>query len=256
MYKGVPLPFFLCNSRDPPKLCREDTRRRVSCKPAVCSVDCVRRRIVCHYLRVSGSVLIACNLCVYAHALSETSHRPIRDQRAFYNGHKRKHAIKFQGIVTPDGIVVDLFGPELGTRHDVHLLNESGVLLTLVDNMNNAEGEPYVMYGDPAYGMSTHLNCPYSAESYGPLTAAMLEFNKRMSACRVTVEWVFKEMTGKCAFVSMRNQQKYLLSPVGVQYKVATLLSNIHSCLNGGNEISQYFDCPPPSLVEYLGVDV
>ncbi|CAN0523240.1 unnamed protein product, partial [Laminaria digitata] len=41
---------------------------------------------------------------------------PVREQRAFYNGHKRKHAMKFQGVVTPDGICVDLYGPELGTR--------------------------------------------------------------------------------------------------------------------------------------------
>ena len=182
--------------------------------------------------------------------------RPTRDQRLYYNGHKRKHAIKFQGVVTPDGIVVDLFGPELGARHDVHLLNESGVLLTLAQHMTSPSGDPYLLYGDPAYGMSTHLNCPYSAETFGPLTAGMLEFNKQMSACRVTVEWVFKEVTSKWAFVSMKNQQRYLLSPVGVHYKVATLLSNIHSCLNGGNEISQFFGCPPPSLEEYLGVEV
>ena len=107
----------------------------------------------------------------------------------------------------------------------MHLLNESGVLLTLAQHMTSPSGDPYLLYGDPAYGMSTHQNCPYSAETFGPLTAGMLEFNKQMSACRVTVEWVFKEMTSKWAFVSMKNQQRCLLSPVGVQYKVATLLS-------------------------------
>lgn len=182
--------------------------------------------------------------------------RPIRDQRAFFNGHKRYHAVKYSGVVTPDGILVDLSGPELGTRHDAHLLAESGLLQMVEGHMLNADGDPYVLYGDPAYGMSLYLNCPYSAESFGPLTAAMMEFNQRMSACRVTVEWVFKEVTSKWAFVSMKNQQKYLLSPLGVQYRVGTLLSNIHSCLNGGNEISQFFDCPPPSLAEYLGVEV
>ena len=133
--------------------------------------------------------------------------RPTREQRAFFNGHKRYHAIKFQGVVTPDGIVVDLSGPELGTRHDVHLLHESGVLLQCQQHMNSASGDPYILYGDPAYGMSTHLDCPYSTETYGPLTAAMIEFNKRMSACRVTVEWVFKEMTSKWAFVAMKTSR-------------------------------------------------
>ncbi|CBJ33379.1 conserved unknown protein [Ectocarpus siliculosus] len=143
--------------------------------------------------------------------------RTIREQRAFFNGHKRYHAIKLQSVVTPDGIMVDLFGPELGTRHDVHLLHESGVLVMCQEHMNSASGDPYVVYGDPAYGMSTHLNCPYSAEAYGPLSAGMIEFNKQMSACRVAVEWVFKEMTSKWAFVALKNQQKHLLSPIGVR---------------------------------------
>ena len=50
----------------------------------------------------------------------------------------------------------------------------------------------------------------------------------------------------------MKPQQKFLLSPVGVQYRVATLLSNWHSCLNGGNQIAQYFGLTTPTLEEYL----
>ena len=43
-----------------------------------------------------------------------------------------------------------------------------------------------------------------------------------MNPCRVTVEWGFKEMTTKWAFVSINPQQKLLMNPVGVQYRVAT----------------------------------
>ena len=73
--------------------------------------------------------------------------RPTRDQRLYYNRHKRKHAIKFQGVVTPDGIVVDFFGSELGARHDVHLLNESGLSSTNFRFPRLAQKlEPYVCY--------------------------------------------------------------------------------------------------------------
>ena len=37
--------------------------------------------------------------------------RPIRNQRLVYNGHKRVHAIKFQSVVTPNGLIAHLFGP-------------------------------------------------------------------------------------------------------------------------------------------------
>ncbi|CAM9671795.1 unnamed protein product [Sphacelaria rigidula] len=36
--------------------------------------------------------------------------RPVRGQRAVYNGHKKLHALKYQGLVTPDGIIADLWG--------------------------------------------------------------------------------------------------------------------------------------------------
>ncbi|CAB1108116.1 unnamed protein product [Ectocarpus sp. CCAP 1310/34] len=180
--------------------------------------------------------------------------RPIRNERFFYNGYKRKHAIKFQGVVTPDGLFVDLYGAEVGTRHDRYLLAQSALLEKLQTHMNSPSGHPYCLYGDPAYGQTDHIQCPFSASVNAPLTPAIRNFNKSMSQCRVTVEWGFKEMTSKWAFVDMKCQQKFLLSPVATQYKVATLLSNFHSCLNGGNQISQYFGVEPPTLEEYLKV--
>eukprot|EP00117_Sycon_ciliatum_P004384 scpid106519/ scgid8784/ len=43
---------------------------------------------------------------------------PICDQRTWYSGHKRMHLQRFQGVTTPFGIVVHLFGPVEGSRHD------------------------------------------------------------------------------------------------------------------------------------------
>ena len=37
--------------------------------------------------------------------------RPGEHQRLVYNGHKRVHAIKFQSVVAPDGLVANLYGP-------------------------------------------------------------------------------------------------------------------------------------------------
>ena len=37
--------------------------------------------------------------------------RPGQNQRVVYNGHKRIHAIKFQSVATPDGLVALLHGP-------------------------------------------------------------------------------------------------------------------------------------------------
>ena len=37
--------------------------------------------------------------------------RPAEHQRVMYNGHKRVHAIKFQSLVAPNGLIANLFGP-------------------------------------------------------------------------------------------------------------------------------------------------
>jgi hypothetical protein len=57
--------------------------------------------------------------------------RPIRFQRAVYSGHKRCHGIKFQSVVTPDGLIARFFGPIPGARHDSFMLAESQLLAQL-----------------------------------------------------------------------------------------------------------------------------
>ena len=57
--------------------------------------------------------------------------RPKYNQRIMYNGHKRVHAIKFQSIVLPNGLICNLSGPYEGKRHDSVILHESGVLASL-----------------------------------------------------------------------------------------------------------------------------
>ena len=62
--------------------------------------------------------------------------------------------MKFQSVMTPAGIVVHLFGPYEGRRHDSSMLDASGILPQLETHMNRPEhlgGGPYSLYGDPAY---------------------------------------------------------------------------------------------------------
>ncbi|CAN0042490.1 unnamed protein product [Sphacelaria rigidula] len=181
--------------------------------------------------------------------------RPTRGQRPMYNGHKRKHALKYQAVVTPDGMFASLWGLLNGCQHDKRMLELSGLMSFVECRVYDADGSPYCLYGDPAYGQSEHLCTPFAPEvGAGELSEEMKAFKKSMSRCRVTVEWCFKEATNKCAFIDRTRQRKSLLIPVGTHYRVCVcvMLSNLHSCLNGGNEISQFFGVSPPALDEYL----
>ena len=46
-------------------------------------------------------------------------------QRSVYSGHKRFHCLICQSITTPDGLMMHLFGPEVGRRHDLTLYRNS-----------------------------------------------------------------------------------------------------------------------------------
>ena len=76
--------------------------------------------------------------------------RPKYNQCVMYNGYKRVHSIKFQSVVTPNGLIANLAGPFEGKRHDSTMLHESG-LLTDLRCVAFYNGDPLCLYGDPAY---------------------------------------------------------------------------------------------------------
>jgi hypothetical protein len=85
----------------------------------------------------------------------------------------------------PDGIIVSVYGPVEGRRHDTTMLSMSG-LLEYMEKDVRFEGK--VIYRDPAYGTSDILCCSFPLATSGSVQA---EFNARMSSVREAVEWGF-----------------------------------------------------------------
>lgn len=175
--------------------------------------------------------------------------RPSRQQRLYYNGWKRVHALKYQAVDSPDGIIRQLWGPMLGRRHDVALLGESQLLQSMMDSFHDAAGEPYYIYGDPAYQISPWLMAPYK----GVLTPEQQDFNSGMSRVRVTVEWGFGRVVALFPYVDYVKKQQVGLSACGLgkQYAVAGMLTNCHCCFYP-NSTAQFFDVTPPDVQTYL----
>lgn len=72
-----------------------------------------------------------------------------------------------------------------------------------------------------------------------------------MSSVRVTVEVFFKEVNKYRSAVDFKRKMRIGIGPVGLVYLVAIILINIRNCIHP-NQISQYFNCIPPTLNEYL----
>ena len=174
--------------------------------------------------------------------------RPSVAQKPFYNGHKRYHGLNYQTIATPDGLIAHMYGPVEGCRHDSGMLRESGLCTQLEQLPLAPDGGIYCIYGDPAYPLRPQLLAPFKGAN---LTEEQQEFNKQMSAVRVSVEWAYAKVVQLFAFVDFKKNLKLLLQPIATYYYVAVLLTNCHTCLRG-NETSKLFGVNPPTLEEYL----
>ena len=175
--------------------------------------------------------------------------RPKRNQRLFFNGHKRIHAVKFEVVAAPRRMIVHTYGPVEGCRHDAVVLGESGLLQDMEAHMNGPNGMPYAVYGDSAYPLSAYLQKPFRGAALGQ---DQQRFNREMSASRIAVEWSFGDISTHWAFVDMKKQQKILLQPVGIYYQVAAFFTNLHTIIRFGNKTSKHFGINPPCLLEYL----
>ena len=57
--------------------------------------------------------------------------RPQQKQRIIYRGHKRIHAIKFQSVAAPNGLIAMFDGPYEERKHGSGVLADSGLLTKL-----------------------------------------------------------------------------------------------------------------------------
>ncbi|XP_077555345.1 uncharacterized protein LOC144169840 [Haemaphysalis longicornis] len=171
--------------------------------------------------------------------------RPSKDQKLFFSGHKRFHALKYQSIMCPNGMICQLNGPYIGSRHDSSILRKSRTYEKLEKLV---QGHNFCLYGDPAYPLRPLLLKPYGTTN---ITPSQYAFNKRMSTVRQAVEWGFGKIAGLFAFLDFRKNQKLRRQKVARMYKVAAILANCHTSMYG-SQVSQYFGVEPPQLEDYL----
>ena len=136
----------------------------------------------------------------------------------------------FQSGHAPNGLIANMFGPIEGRRHDAFMLRVSG-LTEQLQRFQAPTGEAYVLYGDPAYGLSRNIISLFRG-------------------ARVSVEWGFGKICQNFAYLDFKKNLKVLLQPVGKYYMVASILINCHTCLYG-SQTSTYFNVHPPSLESY-----
>jgi len=172
------------------------------------------------------------------------------EQRAFYNGWKKHHGIKYQAVESPCGMCMDLYGPMSFRRHDLDLVTNSRINARLAELQEGVERQ-FKIYGDRIFMFESHIQRAHMGdEQY--LTQLELRENFVMPKVRIAVEWDFGFTSKVFKFTQTWNNVKLKKHPNHKMfYFVATFLRNLHISCYGGIT-SKYFKCKAPSLEHYL----
>ena len=141
--------------------------------------------------------------------------RPGIHQRALYNSHKKYHALKFQSVVAPNGLIANLYGPVESKRHDSHRLMDSDFLNQLQQYSFGQNQSSLCIYGDPAYPLRVHIQAGFKGAR---LSQQQVDWNTRISEVRVSVEWIFEDIITYFKFLDFKKNLKISLNPVGKMY--------------------------------------
>ncbi len=126
------------------------------------------------------------------------------------------------------------------------MLARSKVIAKLERKFHGWENPPH-LYGDSGYPLSKYLIVPFK----GRLAPKEKRLNKVMSGLRVSVEWGFAKILQLFPFIDFKKNLKIRKEKVPAFYKVATILTNCHTCIYG-SQVCDYFEHEAPSLEEYL----
>jgi hypothetical protein len=94
-------------------------------------------------------------------------------QQTVYNGYKKLHAVKFQSVVAPNGIIIQLSGAYRGRVHDSTALRRSG-LNTMLQRLTATAGEHCDIYGDSAYPILSNIAKAYGSRQVRSCSALLV----------------------------------------------------------------------------------
>lgn len=140
---------------------------------------------------------------------------PNENQRSCYSGRKRRKCLVNLTDKTPDGLILYVYGPEVGRRHDITLYRQSGLDEEL-QQQSIINGVKFYLNADPAFILRPYLQVPSNRSTS---TAAQQPFNNTMSTVRETVERSYKDVEQKLRKVDFSHMLKVWKALIAFIYK-------------------------------------
>jgi hypothetical protein len=140
---------------------------------------------------------------------------------------------------------LDLSGPIAGFHHDAYLFTKSKVeeKFEVIFTQTNS-----VVYADSAYPALPGL----FRSVKGKLSKPVRQVQDALCSARGEIEHFFAFLINNFRGLSNTLEMKTGLRHIGVLIRLCVFLANCLICAEGGNQTSQRFGCPPPTLRQYL----
>ena len=131
------------------------------------------------------------------------------EDRRYFSGKHRKHGVKLQVLVAPDGTCIHYGGIIEGSRNDFYLFKHSSLTHDMTRYETGNDGEriatrPQIL-ADGGYNGIRRIYCeaviPYKKPPHGRLTEEQREANRTLGQDRVVVERFFGRMKGYWAIL-------------------------------------------------------
>jgi len=174
--------------------------------------------------------------------------RPSQHQERFYCGHHHHHCFKVLLIELPNGISF-AFGPFSGSAHDSSAAQAMELDQYLRSKLTYPDVQFLGMY-DAGFAASDVMITP-GRRARARTDPDLAAFNLDFSRVRITNEQGIGKVKSLFAFLGFHKNLKVLLSPVGVYFFNAVLLTNLHTIFYG-SQVASYFGLPTPTIEEYL----
>jgi hypothetical protein len=113
-------------------------------------------------------------------------------QRAFYNGWKKLHGIKFQTVDLPNGMNFMVWGP-FSVRHNKLWALRHSELNQKISTCQNENDMQYSTYGDSAY-VNLSLSHVWARHKYNPCTERENLKIRVLSSFRECIEWDYGDV--------------------------------------------------------------
>ena len=169
-------------------------------------------------------------------------------QYEFYCKYAMRHGLKWQAVVAPCGLIMDLTGCAFGGHHDSRLLTDSKIFQRLLEMHWSDLGIRSMANYFQVMGDSAYPTGPFTVRVPGGRSQEAA----RCSAVRVAVEHAFAKIYQKCRSMEWSsNLRLFSGQRIIDMFYNAALLCNMHTCIDG-SQISNYFNCACPSLQEYM----